>query len=310
MSEKTIVAIDIGATKTVVARYRNGEMTPVDRFPTSDDPASEVDTIVRAVKSNGSLNDGAPVAIGIGCPGPLNPRTGTMLEPPNLKGWWGYPLVGKLEDALGLPVRLENDANLGALGESVFGSGKGYRSMFYLTLSTGIGAGLIIDGKIFAGYRAMAGEVWAIDTGAFTGTVTGQTVLELASGPGLVRSAIRKIAAAGNTAAGKSSLSPTGLDTRTLFAAADAGDPIAVDTLKAGQNAIAGLLMMVLMTVAPESIVLAGGLCTESRWFVDPVTEIVRRNLQITQLRDIPITRAELWDQAVLYGAAHLVASL
>ena len=296
------VAVDIGATKTVVAAFRDGRMDEMDRFPTADTPEAEVDLIVSAIR--GSKLASGVSAVGLGAPGPLDPVSGVILAPPNLPGWRNFPLTERLQGILRVPVSLENDANVGALGEAVYGTGVGYGSIYYLTISTGIGAGLVIDGKIFGGHRGIAGEVFAVEPGHFYGRSGEENLNELASGPGLVRCARRRLA--GGEESSLKALD-AGFDTPELLAAADAGDRVASGTLEAGRNAIAGLLMTVLFAVAPDSIVLAGGLCTESRWFVDPVREKVKQWMPIPELAEIPIERAKLWDQAVLYGAAQLV---
>jgi len=302
LSEATYpVAVDIGATKTVVAVFRDGSMDEIDRFLTAETPESEIDLIVSAIR-NSELASRA-TAVGIGAPGPLNPSSGEILAPPNLPGWRNFPLTERLQNRLNLPVRLENDANLGALGEAIHGTGTGYGSIYYLTISTGIGSGLVINGQIIGGHRGIAGEVYAVEPGHFYGRSGEENLNDLASGPGLVRCAKRRMA---NGEESSLTELAADFDTPELLAAADAGDTVAHDTLEAGRNAIAGLLTTVLFVVAPESIVLAGGLCTESRWFVDPVRERVRRWMPIPELAEVPIERAKLWNKAVLYGAAEL----
>lgn len=297
-----ILSVDIGATKTVVAGYQDGEITRLDRFLTPADPEQEVEKIVSSVSAAG-LTDKISAA-GLGAPGPLDPERGVILNPPNLPGWKGFPLAESLHDALGVPVLLENDANVGALGEAIHGSGTGYRSLFYLTISTGIGSGIVVDGHIFGGHRGIAGEVWAIEPGHFTGDPTGDNLIERASGPGLIRTA-KKLIAEGV----QSELEAEALDTAALLSAADRGDPVAVRTLESGQNAMAGLVVSVLCILAPECVVLAGGLCTEPHWFVEPIRQKVSEWLSIPELTEIPIMRGALWDSAVLYGAAELGAN-
>jgi glucokinase len=287
------VAVDIGATKTVIAVYEGTVMSEIARFPTGRHPEDEVTRIVETIRKEPRAS--AATAVGIGAPGPLDPVAGRILAPPNLVGWRDFPLVDELVSRLGKTTRLENDANLGALGEAVHGSGAGYRSMYYVTISTGIGAGFVIDGKIFGGHRGIAGEVFAVEPGHFNGMPGGDNLNELASGPGLVRRAKRLSSHDGN------------FDTPELFAAVDAGDALAVGILEDGRNAIVGLLTTVLFSVAPDAIVLAGGLCTENRWFVEPVRDRVRTWVNIPELAEVPIERAKLWDRAVLYGAAELV---
>ena len=181
VSTTTTVAVDIGATKTVVAVGRGGTVEPIGRFATDRDPSATVEAIATTLQSAGLPR--GEVRIGVGCPGPLDPISGTIIEPPNLPGWWGFPLADALGERTGATVLVQNDANLGALGEARFGSGRDAPSLYYITLSTGIGAGYIVDGRIIGGYNGLAGEVWALDSATFVGAPRGETMLELASGP-------------------------------------------------------------------------------------------------------------------------------
>ena len=297
------LAVDIGGTKIAVAVFRDGKIELLNRFATPDDPLRAVKLITESVEKAGLA---AKIgAAGIGAPGPLDSAGGRMLKPPNLRGWWDFPLAKMISESLGCPVRLENDANLGALGEAVFGSGKGLDSVFYLTISTGIGSGLIINGKIHGGRKGMAGEVWAVKPGFFSGNSEGPTIMDLASGPGMVRCAHQRL-----TKGRESVLSPDELNTRMLIEAALNGDSVAKKTLEDGRDAIAGLLTTVIELIAPDAIILGGGLCTESAWFIDPVIKRIRDWTEIPELADIPVYRAQMWDDAVLYGASQLVADL
>ena len=143
-----------------------------------------------------------------------------------------------------------------------------------------------------------------MEPGHFAGKSGGNNLNELASGPGLIRRAKHSIAA------GEPSSLATlpDFNTHELFAAVAQGDALATSILEDGRNAIAGLLTTVLFALAPHSIVLAGGLCTQNEWFVDPVRDRVREWMPIPELARVPIERAALWDKAVLYGAAELVS--
>lgn len=99
------------------------------------------------------------IGLGVGSPGPLDSTTGTILSPPNLPGWDRIPLAARLEEQLGLPVKVDNDANAAALAEALFGAGKGFESVYYITVSTGVGGGFVINGKVFAGADGYAGEI-------------------------------------------------------------------------------------------------------------------------------------------------------
>lgn len=97
-------------------------------------------------------------AIGICAPGPLNPKTGLVLNPPNLPGWTDIPLARLISERFGLPCRVENDANAAGLAEAVFGAARGHSSVVYVTLSTGIGTGIVLDGRIYHGRNGAAAE--------------------------------------------------------------------------------------------------------------------------------------------------------
>ena len=291
------ISIDIGATKTVVAYYDGSAPEVIERFLTPEQPEDAVQTMTEAVRRDG----GPAQKIGIGAPGPLDPMSGTILQPPNLRKWWNFPLKERLEQELHMPVTIDNDATVGALGEAVFGSGRGYPSVYYITISTGIGAGLVIGGRVFGGHAGLAGEVHAFRPGNFAGQNDGWNVIDLASGPGLIRRTRHRL-----SEGAESSLGLDDLDTRKILAALQDKDPLAVEIMEDARNAMAAVVMGVLYAVAPSIVVLAGGLCTDNRWYVTPVQERVREWLAYPELRDIPIARAELWDSAVLWGAAVL----
>jgi glucokinase len=97
--------------------------------------------------------------IGIGCPGPLDAKTGIILSPPNLPGWDMIPLASMVEEHFQLPVKVDNDANVAAVAEAILGAGSGCESVYYLTVSTGVGGGFVINGKVFQGANGYAGEV-------------------------------------------------------------------------------------------------------------------------------------------------------
>jgi glucokinase len=160
-----VLGIDIGGTKVALAL--GGEEGRLEaRFrralEPSGDPARDLARIAddarRLVAGAGlALDDVA--AVGVSAPGPLDPEAGLILGPPNLPGWAHVPVVAALRAALGRPVYLENDANAAALAEWRFGAGAGLSDLVYLTMSTGVGAGLILGGRLHRGVAAGAGEV-------------------------------------------------------------------------------------------------------------------------------------------------------
>ena len=149
-----IIGIDIGGTKcAVVLGNEKGEILKKERFDTTDRDAT-LDKIMSTVLSMGECD-----AVGISCGGPLDSKKGVIMSPPNLPGWDNVEIVKMINSRLGVPVFLKNDADACALAEWKFGAGKGSDNMIFLTFGTGLGAGLILGGRLYSGACDMAGEV-------------------------------------------------------------------------------------------------------------------------------------------------------
>lgn len=150
--------LDIGGTKCALcAANRAGEILSRYQLATRDYPAWQA--LLEALIGWGEEHAPAPVAVGVSCGGPLDSQKGLILSPPNLPGWDEVPIVAWLEKRLGVPAFLQNDANACALAEWQFGAGRGTQSMVFLTFGTGLGAGLILDGRLYEGINGMAGEI-------------------------------------------------------------------------------------------------------------------------------------------------------
>jgi glucokinase len=165
MSENTseILGVDIGGTKIAVSAWdAKGERLGKERFATPPRPAEAIAMIEESI---GRLRSSAPgglgnlAAAGISCGGPLDSASGLILSPPNLPGWDEVPIVGELERICGVPAFLDNDANACALAEWRWGAGRGYEDLVFLTFGTGLGAGLILGGRLHRGRCDLAGEV-------------------------------------------------------------------------------------------------------------------------------------------------------
>jgi glucokinase len=156
------LGIDLGGTKTVVAVVdAGGSVHAARRRPTelTGDPGRDVARLAEDCREV-LAEAGRPVrGVGVSAPGPIDPARGALVAPPNLPGWDDVPLRDALAEALGLPVWLENDANAAALAEWRFGAGQGCQDLVYLTMSTGIGAGLVLGGRLHAGFSGKAGEL-------------------------------------------------------------------------------------------------------------------------------------------------------
>ena len=165
MPPMNILGIDIGGTKTSVCiGDETGQIRDSSRMPTGAEDGPErcirrtVDLALDLLRKNTLILDGI-AGIGVSAPGPVSLREQMMLEPPNMKGWKNVPLVKMFETAFHRPVYMNNDANACVLAEFLFGSCRGIRNMVYLTMSTGLGAGVIANGQLIQGVTDTAGEI-------------------------------------------------------------------------------------------------------------------------------------------------------
>src|SRR5580698_3975990 len=197
-----IVGVDIGGTKVAAAMVTAaGEILQKTRVPmvTTGDAATGFAAVKEAIGAILSVAPEAPITgIGICSPGPLDPQTGVVVNPPNLPGWRNFPLAELVSKAYRLPVRVDNDGNAAALAEALWGAGRGYRNVFCPTIGTGIGTGIVFDGRIYHGRTGAAAE-GGHNTIDYRGPRCGCGKLgcieALASGPAIARRASEKIAA-------------------------------------------------------------------------------------------------------------------
>lgn len=261
---------DIGGTKcaAVLGNAAEGHIEIIAKrsFPT---PATPEETIRQFIEAMDELivqaeREGAgPLqAIGISCGGPLDSRKGLVLSPPNLPGWDGIDVVSPLRERFSVPVALQNDANACALAEWRWGAGRGVSSMVFLTFGTGMGAGLILDGRLYAGISDMAGEVGHMrleqdgpvgygKAGSFEGFCSGGGIARLG------RAMAEKQLQEGRTTAICGDAS--GLDAisaKTVFDAAIAGDALALDVVQIVARKLGRGLSLLVDLLNPERIVI------------------------------------------------------
>ena len=207
--EKHVVGIDIGGTKlaTVVADGKGNILSKVRR-PTRADKGPEyaiqlLFEMVYETISQAGLEQKSISAIGVSCGGPLDTKTGIVYSPPNLPGWDAFPLKARLESEFKVAATIENDANASALAEYRFGGGRGYDAILYMTMSTGIGGGIVINGKVYHGANDSAGEVGhqiLLPDGPLCGCGKRGCLEALCSGPAIARRAKEAIQKESHTA--------------------------------------------------------------------------------------------------------------
>jgi glucokinase len=282
-----IAGIDLGGTQVRVAVARSdGRILATTRNRTSalKTPRRVVEWAAEQVTR---LSSGEPVrSVGMGAPGPADPARGVLDNPPNLPGWTNVPLTAMLQEVLGSPAYLENDANLAALGEFHHGSGRGIRTMVYVTWSTGVGAGLILDGELFSGAHGAAGEV-------------GHMILD-PTGPldGCGQRGCVEVYCGGNALARQ-----TGSSAEDLFERAARGEGPAAAVVRSAATYMGYALINLANLYDPEAIVIGGGVTRSWRQVAPVLEEVLRSSPYVKPRRRPRLRRARLGDRAGLVGA-------
>ena len=258
-----LLGIDIGGTKLALA-LADAEGEVVQRFrrpiEASGDAQRDVARIVEdahQLLAREGIGRDRIGAIGISAPGPVDARHGEVVEPPNLPGWGRVPLAAWIEAGLGGPVALENDANAAALAEWRFGAGRGLRDIVYLTMSTGVGGGLILDGRLYRGHRGNAGELGHIplEAGGERCACGLQGCFEAYAGGAAWAKRLRVATPVGSPVADLAG-GPEHVTAEHLVAAARAGDSFALTEFARWREAVARGIATIAFAFAPERIVL------------------------------------------------------
>jgi glucokinase len=234
-------------------------------------------------------------AVGIGSGGPLDSTRGILIAPPHLPGWTDVPIVARAEDAFGLPVALENDATAAAAGEHRYGAGAGTRHMVYLTISTGVGGGAVIDGTLFRGATGNGGEL---------GHVTVDCAGRRCRGCG--RRGCLEAYVSGTSIAERAREAGMGdVQASDVAAAADAGDPVAVEVWEATIDAFACGLTSIVNLFEPELVVLGGGVVAAvGEQLLGPVRRRVREEAMGSAGRAAKIVASGFGRHVGVVGAA------
>ena len=310
--------IDLGGTSIHAAAVRDGTILVEvgAKTPVGEGPDAVVDEIAGLVDElRADLGEGTPLAgVCVGAPGGLDPETGIVHHAPNL-GWSDYPLADELAQRVKLPVVVENDVNIGAIGEHAYGAGRGTHHMVALFVGTGVGGALIVRGKPLRGFRGVAGEVGhkiAVPGGRLCGcgrsgcfeAYTSRTAMEA-----ILRERL---------AEGRESIVPeimarkgkTRMSSSVIEEALDRGDPLMTEVMREAQGHLATLVANLVNTVDPEMVVLGGGIVARlGDRFVDPIARQARAGFLSQQGAErIRIVPAQLGDHSGTIGAAVVAA--
>jgi len=276
-----LAGIDIGGTKCAVSlgEVEGDYINIIEkfRFPTPSTPSETLELLVSHLQTLLAKQSHPLSAIGISCGGPLDSRKGLILSPPNLPGWDAVPIVKHFVEAFSVPVALQNDANAGALAEWLWGAGQGCQNMIFLTFGTGMGAGLILNGKLYSGTNDMAGEVGHIrladdgptgygKMGSFEGFCSGGGIKQLAIS--YTESALK---------AGKApDFAPTEADLSSITAekVALSDDPLAHEIFETVARQLGRGLSTLIDILNPERIII-GGIYMRQRERLEPTLQAI-----------------------------------
>jgi len=309
-----VVAVDLGGTQLRTALYdARYQMGVRHAEPTDAQQGVEavVDRLVEAVYRTGAEAGWDQIAaVGVSAPGPLDPRRGVIHWAPNLPGWRDVPLAGRLRSAVGRPVFLGNDGNLAALAEQRQGAGQGQSDLVYLTVSTGIGGGVISDGRLILGRGGLGGEVghMTIEANGPRCNCGNIGCLEaLASGTAIARQAQELIAGGTQTLiADLAGGDRDRISARLVYQAAIQGDEVAVDLFhKAGSYLGIGIINLMYL-FNPGMIVIGGGVSKAGDLLFGPMQATIRQRIHPIYWSHCSIVRAALGDDVCLLGAAIL----
>jgi glucokinase len=312
------LAVDIGGTKVALALADERSILARVRYDAEADrgPDFMIDRALAEARQLLAKLPGTLMAAGISCGGPLDRRSGVVRNPPNLPGWTEVALASRIAGGLGTRAALDNDAKLAALGEHRLGAARGFRRFVYLTVSTGIGGGLVLDGELQYGLGDAAGEVGhqtLMADGPLCGCGNRGCLEALASGTAIGRAA--REAARADPVAAQPLLRFAGGDSARLSAglvaqAAVAGDPLARALWGRAMNMLGVGIGNLVTILAPEAIVIGGGLSAAGAALFDPVRAVVRERVRLLPAASVAIVPAELGTESSLHGALALARSL
>ena len=260
-----ILGFDIGGTKcAVITANWDGkeiELLKKEKCPT-DRSLTPTEMIDKLIEMADGILDRKPEAIGISCGGPLDSKKGVIMSPPNLPGWDNVEIVKLIEAHYGVPAKLQNDANACAVAEWKFGAGKGCNNVVFMTFGTGLGAGLILDGKLYTGTNDNAGEIGHIrlnkngpigfgKAGSFEGFCSGGGLAQLG-----YHKALEKAKCGEYPLYFKQGYTQADVTAKTIADAAEAGDETAVDVYKTCGEYLGRGLSIIIDILNPEMIVI------------------------------------------------------
>lgn len=291
-----LTGIDIGGTKCAVVVGNEQGIVKKVKFDTTN-VTKTLNNIIEAVEELG-----ANEAIGISCGGPLDSKRGIIMNPPNLPGWDNIEIVNMLKEKFGVPVGIQNDANACALAEWKYGAGRGTENMVFLTFGTGMGAGLILNGRLYSGTNDMAGEIGHIrisdygpvgygKMGSFEGFCSGAGIAEI--GKMLAR---EKLQCGQTTAFCKSYSELEGITAKSIAECAKSGDETSIRVYDICAEKLGMGLAVLIDILNPEKIVIGSVFERSGELLENKMQSVINREALSYAKKVCEIVPAELGD--------------
>lgn len=325
-----VIGVDLGGTQLRTAVLQGAILKSRVNLLTGEDPTPDhimpriFQAVEQALEAADTTLDEIS-GIGIAAPGPLDNRTGVVFAPPNLPGWDHVPLKDLFQQRFNVPIFVENDANTAALGEYMFGAGRGSKEMVYMTISTGIGGGIISSGKILEGVSGTAAELghmtidWrgercncgnigcleAITSGTAIGRRANE-MIAIGKGEELLSFALTQQKPVEENKPGVPA-STIHVDAHMVAMAAEAGIPLARDIIARAAEALGVGLVNIIHIFNPELIILGGGVTQMGAVLLDPARRIVEQRAMSVPREAVRIVLAELGINVGLVGAGALI---
>lgn len=305
------IGLDVGGTfiKAALVNRRGGVLArykvPTEASRGKGKVLQNIAALIESLDSS-ARSRGGVAAVGLGIPGVLNLQAGVISRSPNFPGWTNLPIAKMLGARIKIPFFLENDANAAALGEKWMGAAKGAQNFCFLTLGTGVGGGLVLEGRIWHGADGMAGEVghMTIDPDGPSCACGNRGCLEMYASANALQRMIRDSGASGK----KSALlvSPNGINGETVCRAARQGDRVAQEAFRQMGSALGIAVSNLVNLLNLDIVILGGGLAAAWNFFIPSLREEVRRRAFRAPARSAKILRSVLGEEAGVMGAAYV----
>src|SRR6202451_2948197 len=316
-----ILGVDIGGTKVAAGLVdRDGQILTQGRQPmiaggTAEAALQAVTVAIDSLSASASWRGGFQ-GIGICAPGPLDPKTGIVLNPPNLPCWRNFPLAEKIAAKYGVPVKVDNDANAAALAETIWGAARGYRYVFYATVGTGIGTGIVLDGRIYHGHTGAAGEGGHVTIdyrGPLCPCGKRGCIEVLAAGPAIALRARTQVAAEparGSALLGFAQGKAEAVTSEMVGKAYAAGDALAREILQETAELLTVWLGNIVDLFDPDVLVVGGGVAAMLNPFFAEIKRLLPNWCVNPRASEIPLVLAHYGADAGIAGGAALCSQL